>query len=624
MRVLASACLVMLVLVMGAGCRQVPRVNHFHDDHNEEMMDSVSRLFHNATASSDGVTVPVARYLDSHAEFERKVVRDAATADVGRRLRGLESLTWAELIERIESARTLQASKSDLPGRLATARLFYDLGRVQLRLVEVTRDEIDRTGEQFQVMLNRVVDGNEATVAGISVETFKPLSKSLVLHDVMDRIDAAMQGVRGKFLEVGDATPADDSITFKLREVTASVRDPSLMLPVLALLADGDSSFDLDGGSNAESDPADAGVMKLRLAELVNEALAASDDKADGHASLIAAIDQTALALVRETHELRRAVDRYRDITDGLAKLPDELKSESLIHSAVIASSSGDSVLADRLVQSLEGEPDSETHERVVDRISGIVLGPHPSLKRVAEIVRDPHHSWDRIAEYLADLQQARLSLLEETSRHYVGLARLVKSRLKRQNVDADRFERLETLVQTDQPNAAPGTSDPLTLFARADAIADRNANLPADRRHAVIARDARVIGSIRKLASTARNWQVSAPVVNDAGVDGYDHVLESKERLNRAVSILTGYLAVTAGSAQSRDELAIELLGELREHEFHLDEMVSAAAELEIAILAQDLVEFHESGITSADISAAVGITQAAMLGLIESIIGK
>jgi hypothetical protein len=125
------------------------------------------------------------------------------------------------------------------------------------------------------------------------------------------------------------------------------------------------------------------------------------------------------------------------------------------------------------------------------------------------------------------------------------------------------------------------------------------------------------VLASIRRLAETAREWQYASPNVDDPQGQ---HARGSNNRLFEAVKVIEGNLLVLSLNRRLSEENGLRLRTDLQEHDLHADIIIARAQESGLRIGLQELLAFHSSGITDADLQAAIGIVQQVFLARISS----
>ncbi|MDB5553455.1 MAG: hypothetical protein JWL86_3439 [Rhizobium sp.] len=137
------------------------------------------------------------------------------------------------------------------------------------------------------------------------------------------------------------------------------------------------------------------------------------------------------------------------------------------------------------------------------------------------------------------------------------------------------------------------------------------NARAPVSLNHPVFTPANQIVHSIRLLAETAQAWQFASPRLDPNG----DNTRGSFERLRNAMEIINGQLLMISVNERFSLENGLVLRTEIQEHDLHLDSIVARTREAGMRLGLRDLLAFHSSGITDADIQAAIGIIQQAIL---------
>ena len=256
-------------------------------------------------------------------------------------------------------------------------------------------------------------------------------------------------------------------------------------------------------------------------------------------------------------------------------------------------------------------------------------------LKHLGSVVQDIRDqkgaSARRMAMFLHDLYSAQLALHQENARHYTALLAIAAAELGRWGLIDELNSEFDSAFGSglvERPGGAGVANPENPLFAEAAQVEkwwgehpwQGNLNdAPKDPllRHPVIGFDEDVTHTIRRLAETAAQWQGLSPNQNDP--EGW-HRRRSYERLNRAVRTLNVFTLMASMNQRLGEEHAVRLRGEVDEHNLHLDAVVARAEEASLRYGARDLLAFHSTGITEADLQVVIGAVHSALLAWIGS----
>ena len=173
---------------------------------------------------------------------------------------------------------------------------------------------------------------------------------------------------------------------------------------------------------------------------------------------------------------------------------------------------------------------------------------------------------------------------------------------------------RLRGQVQSEKLAADVTT---VRLFQDAKGIKLIEDDLPIGKdapKHQEIAGEATVLGSIRLLAETVRDFH-NGPAILDA--TGKNFSL-ANARLFKAVRTVSGHILMLSLNEHLSEENVIRLRMEIAAHGLHLDAYESRLNEAGFRLTLNDIQAYHRSGITDADIKSTYGALESAFLGWI------
>jgi hypothetical protein len=250
----------------------------------------------------------------------------------------------------------------------------------------------------------------------------------------------------------------------------------------------------------------------------------------------------------------------------------------------------------------------------------GRTVGQHLDAV-VSDIVTQAAAARLRVARLLAELHRLELDLHEENLRHWIVVLDVTKEELRRWRRLRDQVADLEAVMEFDA-GAPVLFADAATTEAWLD---DRSIAPEGPRPPHPVDRGDNVLSTLRHLAATARDWQRQAPAdaifVGEGGDPGADDRLawalthRSNDRLRRAVAILNHYLLITRINVHSSELNGVRLRTEIIEHEIHVDRVVAGAKESPIRYGLGELLAYHSTGVTDADIQNALALTQNVLL---------
>jgi hypothetical protein len=250
----------------------------------------------------------------------------------------------------------------------------------------------------------------------------------------------------------------------------------------------------------------------------------------------------------------------------------------------------------------------------------------------------------NRVLEFLRDLYRIQLSLHDEDLRHYRGLAGVATQELKRWDLLSNLNGRYRGLfddvwpelkakdkslierVQKLRPSMWKGRETTIelrpsfTLFSapKAQAAPGGAVRPPAPGAPAAPTRDhpdvtgtTSIIHSVRLLGEDAQAWQFRSPRLDPDGNDTRGSFL----RLRNAMEVINGQLLMVSLNERFSLENGLVLRTEIQEHDLHLDAIAARTREAGMRLGLRDLLAYHSSGITDADIQAAIGLMQQAIL---------
>lgn len=243
-----------------------------------------------------------------------------------------------------------------------------------------------------------------------------------------------------------------------------------------------------------------------------------------------------------------------------------------------------------------------------------------------------------RVATFVKELYQIQLDLDQENLRHSEALHTVALAEIK-------RWQLLGTINTRYIPREAPkdhAVSRPpvgfidlseYRLFATKDQLSAlytppapvAGAGSPAgpakantlDGRHPAVARSDGIFASFRRLAETAEFWQKGSPAADD--VSGLQ-TLGSNHRLTEGVRLVEGQLLLISINLRLSDQNGLALYTELEEHNLNIDGVISRIHEAGLRVGLQEMLAFHSSGVTEADVETVLGTVRTVLLQRINS----
>jgi len=241
------------------------------------------------------------------------------------------------------------------------------------------------------------------------------------------------------------------------------------------------------------------------------------------------------------------------------------------------------------------------------------------------DIARQAIEARARVLEFWTDLLQAQLDLNQENARHSQSMLAVAQYELKRWVLLGDLNADYASVYGPATAVPAPGEPEKVPLFATTPdlekweaTVNDEATNaaepLRRNRRpfrattqpvvllHPPIARDDRILPSIRRLGETARAWHAADQSTADPL--GRHHAA-GNERLYAAVRTVQGHLLMVSLNRHMAGENTVRLTTELAAHNNHLDSLRARVQEAGYRLVLSDLQAFHNTGITEADLQA-------------------
>ena len=139
---------------------------------------------------------------------------------------------------------------------------------------------------------------------------------------------------------------------------------------------------------------------------------------------------------------------------------------------------------------------------------------------------------------------------------------------------------------------------------------------------HPPIAPDDRIYSSVIQLLQTARAWH--GVLLRPGDGDYADQLDIADRRLYLAVRTVQGHMLMSAMNQKMADENTIRITHELALHENQLDDFLARVEEANLRLSLGNVKAYYETGVTSSDVQAIVGILNDVYLSLTVSKVFK
>jgi hypothetical protein len=352
-------------------------------------------------------------------------------------------------------------------------------------------------------------------------------------------------------------------------------------------------------------------------------------------------------------------IDQLRGLID---KLPPALVGKDLSELlAKLKTGDAKSVAREYLHKALASSPALIDRLETIGKDEGAKKEFDANLTNLGKVLKEidaqSMEATNRVLEFVRDLYRLQVDLDEENLRHFRALSTVASAELKRWQLLSElnaryraaypdvraelvspereafmnKFNALKPRVpltpETFGKSADPTLQKRMTFrlfpddFGKSKAMwggdAAAAARDPEDKALAAAAAhpDVRpgdqIVPTLRRLAATARAWQFGQPGNDPTG----RNTQGSHDRLIAAVGLINGQLLMISLNERFALENGLLLHTEVGEHDLHLDAITARTREAGIRLGLRDLAAYHSSGITEADIQAAIGIIQQVLL---------
>jgi len=660
-----------LLSALTLGCQHLPpRINHIHDEANQQIAEKNLAIFNEYTSEATGLPATLLKNLSAETALARTAAKkDLETAERGLIFRTLDH-TWEELRTNFfatvgltpappNQAEMTNALYQNISGPLLSTDLLHEKFKdgLEERLTDVN---VVCSALKVMVDLRTKIVETEAEKLRVATEALAGKSSSANPANNLSGLEAALKGIEQDISEAYKETAGRLANRIRLLPQARALADMidkarqdnpvmlKALVPVVGAGLDTNSTAllhefstnlaaraarwgssvakpyaskkPLESGTNLQrtnGDMEQANASKLWIKSL--EKLSKSQGEKTNFFLYISGrvnskepsnLVSNANWFSKAIHEFPLALQSLANATRGLVANLDAYDKE-------LGKFQSRDDTTEVVIQNFGGSF-SNILSAVLPGYETIKVGTNLLGNLIADFIKDQQSAKLPLAELISKIGRAQVDFHQEMLRHDQGVL-MVGQREARRWLEVGRAW---TNVQEIFLNRTNLTILLKPLLFQTDASNSlwkgfiSHSHLTNDVPKGLIPSDINIthniLATLRLLGESASIWQAQSPSFRDPEAIGTQF---ANVRMTQAVTLIQRFLFLMSYNRREANENAILLGAEATEHDIHLQNLRFGLDEFTIGYELKNLLAFHQGGLTATDMQNALNLVQSGLL---------